>query len=78
MEQAQDFQGVPSLTFSSLSEPPVYYQDLIQQDLEGVEDYFPGAQVFFTAPPSYLGNHVRSYGGFLRYSLVFVRANEGE
>ncbi|XP_050725715.1 laminin subunit alpha-like isoform X5 [Eriocheir sinensis] len=77
VEQAQGFQSGASLTFSSLSVPPVYYQDLIQQDLEGVEDYFPGAQVFFTAPPSYLGNHVKSYGGYLRYSLVFVRANEG-
>lgn len=78
VEQAQGYQGVASLTFSTLSVPPVYYQDLIQQDLEGVEEYFPGAQVFFTAPPSYLGNHVKSYGGYLHYSLVFVRANEGE
>ena len=77
VEQAQDFQGVPTLTFSTLSQPPVYYQDLIQQDLEGVEEYFPGAQIFFTALPT-LGNHVKSYGGFLRYSIVFVRANKGE
>uniref|UniRef100_A0A0P4VVW3 Laminin subunit alpha n=1 Tax=Scylla olivacea TaxID=85551 RepID=A0A0P4VVW3_SCYOL len=76
VEQAQDFQGVPTLTFSTLSQPPVYYQKLIQQDLEGVENYFPGAQIFFTALPT-LGNHVKSYGGFLRYSLVFVRANKG-
>lgn len=78
VEQAQGFQSSPTLTFNSLPEPPVYYQNLIQQDLEGIEEYFPEAQVFFTASPSYLGNHVKSYGGYLRYSLVFVRANEGE
>ncbi|XP_069958976.1 laminin subunit alpha isoform X2 [Cherax quadricarinatus] len=74
--------GLPSLsrttlTFASLAEPPTYYRDLIQQDLEGVEEFFPEGQIYFTAPAAYLGNHVSSYGGYLKYSLLVIGGEDG-
>lgn len=82
VEQAQSSQllSTPSqttLSFSSLTEPPSYYKGLLLQDLENVEQYFPEGQIFFSAPSVYLGNHVTSYGGYLKYSLLFVRGDDG-
>ncbi|XP_069164876.1 laminin subunit alpha isoform X2 [Procambarus clarkii] len=79
LEQA--LQGLSSLskttlTFDSLDELPTYYKDLIQQDLEGIDDQFSEKQVFFAAPAAYLGNHVMSYGGYLKYSLLVVGDEE--
>lgn len=67
----------PTLALSSLPQAPVYYQNLIQQDLGGAEEFHPEGQVFFAAPATYIGNHVTSYGGYLTYSLVFVRGDDG-
>ncbi|XP_042212496.1 laminin subunit alpha-like isoform X1 [Homarus americanus] len=70
-------QSLTALSFSSLDQQPTYYKDLIQQDMEGVDKHYPEGQIFFTAPAAYLGNHVSSYGGYLRYSIVIVWGDEG-
>ncbi|XP_071537849.1 laminin subunit alpha isoform X2 [Panulirus ornatus] len=82
VDQSLTSQGLSSpsettLTFTSLAQPPAHYEDLILQELKDVKDLFPEGHVFFTAPDAYLGNHITSYGGFLKYSLIFVRGNDG-
>lgn len=82
VEESLISQGLSSpsettLSFTSLAQPPTHYEDLILQELQGVEELFPEGHVFFTAPDVYLGNHITSYGGYLKYSLMFVRGNDG-
>lgn len=82
VEQSQSSQLLSSpsqttLTYSSFADPPTFYKDLVQQDLTNVKDLLDG-QIFFSAPFGYLGNHVTSYGGYVKYSLLYVRGDDGK
>lgn len=74
----QTSSGESSLSFSSLAQAPSRYDELIVQDLSNIGNIFPEGHVFFSAHDIYLGNSISSYGGFFRYSLLFVRGDNGE
>ncbi|CAL4059747.1 unnamed protein product, partial [Meganyctiphanes norvegica] len=66
-----------SITISSLAEPPIEYEDLVVVDLTGVITSKFDGNVYFSAPQSFLGNRVTSYGGFLRYDIMYVQGVDG-
>ncbi|XP_047502805.1 laminin subunit alpha-like isoform X1 [Penaeus chinensis] len=73
----QTSSGESSLSFSSLAQEPSRYEELIVQDLSTIGNIFPEGHVFFSAHDIYLGNSISSYGGFFRYSLLFVKGDNG-
>lgn len=74
----QTSSGESSLSFSSLAQAPSRYEELIVQDLANIDNIYPEGHVFFSADNIYLGNSISSYGGFFRYSLLFVKGDNGK
>lgn len=78
IEQTLSASAENSLSFSSLARAPDRFEELLVQDLQNVGNIYPEGHVFFSAPDIYLGNSISSYGGYLRYSLLFIRAENGK
>ena len=52
--------------------------DVILVDSDEPESDLENKVVYFVLPPSYLGNRLTSYGGFLNYTISFATRPFGE
>ena len=66
-----------SLTRNNVPELLTEYPYL-DMNLTAVEDYLDtDSNVYFSASRAYLGNRVKSYGGYLIYSLTYIPIIDG-